>query len=234
MMQVPSGIDLNAAYAPRRLRDFSVIAFDMDSTLVNIETLDEIAVLMGLGCEVAAITEATMRGDLPDYKASLRQRVALLRGTPTHVLQTVYDERLRLNEGAERLISACKSAGLHCILISGGFTFFTERLQQRLGLDDAHANVAEVNQGCLTGRLLPQAWGDICDGPEKRRKLLAYCAALGVDSSRAIAIGDGENDIPMLEAAGLSVAYHGKPRVRDRAMVSIQSGGLDRILEIVD
>ena len=227
------GLVLRGVSAPLRLADFRLIAFDMDSTLINIECVDEIADAAGLKAQVAAITEATMRGEIADFKESLRRRVALLEGVPESALHEVYERRLRLNPGAEALLAACRAAGLETLLVSGGFTFFTERLRERLGLDFTRSNVLDIEHGRLTGRLVDQPWGDICDGAEKRRMLLETCAALGIGPERAIAVGDGANDLPMLGEAGLSVAYHAKPAVRERAMVSIESGGLDRLLEIV-
>ena len=227
------GLQLRGVAPGLRLTDFSLIAFDMDSTLINIETLDEVAEAAGCKAEVAALTEAAMCGDITDYKDSLRQRVALLRGVPLSALQAVYDERLQLNPGVETLIAACKRAGLRCILVSGGFTFFTDRLQQRLGLDDTRSNVLEIENGCLTGRMLPQPWGDICDGEQKRIKLLECCTAMGITPAQAIAVGDGANDLAMMQVAGLSVAYHAKPVVRQQAMVAINEGGLDRLLEVL-
>jgi len=173
-----------------------------------------------------------MRGEIKDYKQSLRERVALLAGMPQAALDEVYEQRVRLNPGVETLIAACKAAGLTCLLVTGGFTCFTDRLRARLGLDDVRANVLEVRDGLLTGRLLPQPWGDICDGEEKRRKLLEVCAARGVGPQRAIAVGDGANDLPMMRAAGLSVGYRAKPVVRQEAKVAIDEGGLDRLLEL--
>lgn len=228
-----SGLQLRGVAPALRLSDFRLIAFDMDSTLINIETVDEIAEAAGCKAEVAAITEATMRGDITDYKESLRQRVALLRGVPVSALQAVYDQRLRLTPGAETLIGACQRAGLRCILVSGGFTFFTDRLQQWLRLDDTRSNVLEIEDDRLTGRMLDQAWGDICDGEEKKRKLLECCRAMGITPAQAIAVGDGANDLPMMLVAGLSVAYRAKPRVREQAMVAIDEGGLDRLLEVL-
>lgn len=223
--------------APLRLSDFKLIAFDMDSTLINIECVDEIADLVGKKTEVSAITEAAMRGEITDYKDSLRRRVALLRGVTVADIERVYTERLQINPGAAELIAACKAAGLKVLLVSGGFTFFTERLRPRLGLDFTRANVLEVesgpNCGQLTGRLVDQPWGDICDGAEKRRTLLEVASLLGIEPSQCIAMGDGANDLPMMGAAGLSVAYHAKPAVREQAMVAINSGGLDRLLEVV-
>ncbi|MHA7601457.1 phosphoserine phosphatase SerB [Alicycliphilus sp. T452] len=217
----------------RPLVDYRLIAFDMDSTLIAIETVDELAEVAGRGAEVAAITEAAMRGDLPDYKESLRLRVALLRGLPVDALDAVYEHRLRLNPGVPELIGACKAAGLRCILATGGFTCFTDRLRVRLGLEDVRANVLEVQGGLVTGRLLPQPWGDIVDGEEKRRMLLDTCRAMGIAPVQAIAMGDGANDLPMLGAAGLGVAYRAKPMVRARADVAIDSGGVDRLLELL-
>jgi phosphoserine phosphatase len=174
-----------------------------------------------------------MRGEIADYKESLRRRVALLKGVAAAALQRVYDERLRFNPGAERLVAACKAAGLKTLLVSGGFTFFTDRVRDRLGFDFTRSNVLEIANGVLTGRMVDQPWGDICDGAEKRKMLLATCAALAISPKQAIAVGDGANDLPMMAAAGLSVAYHAKPKVREAAMVAIDAGGLDRLLEVV-
>jgi phosphoserine phosphatase len=231
--EIAPGLVVRGIAVPLRLADFGLIAFDMDSTLISIECVDEIAGVAGRKAEVAAITEAAMRGEIADYKESLRRRVALLRGVPASALQTVYDERLRLNPGAERLVATCKAAGLRTLLVSGGFTFFSDRVRDRLGIDFTRSNVLEVERGALTGRMVDQPWGDICDGAEKRKMLLETCAAIGADPTRAIAIGDGANDVPMMAAAGLSVAYHAKPKVRAAAMIAIDSGGLDRLLEVV-
>src|SRR3954466_14460559 len=231
------GLTIQGFTPPLRLSDFKLIAFDMDSTLINIECVDEIADAVGLKEEVAAITEAAMRGEIADYKESLRRRVALLRGVRVESLQRVYDERLRLNPGAERLVAACKAAGLKTLLVSGGFTFFSNRVRDRLGIDFTRSNVLEIesgpNCGQLTGRMVDQPWGDICDSAEKRRMLLETCAALGISPKQAIAMGDGANDLPMMGEAGLSVAYHAKPKVREQAMVAINTGGLDRLLELM-
>jgi phosphoserine phosphatase len=227
------GLTLRGFAPPLALADFRLIAFDMDSTLINIECVDEIAAAAGRKAEVAAITEAAMRGEIADYKESLRQRVALLRGVPAAALETVYRERLRLNPGAETLVRACQRAGLKTLLVSGGFTFFTDRIRDRLGLDFTRSNVLEVADGALTGRLVDQPWGDICDGAEKRRMFLDTCERIGCTPQQAIAVGDGANDLPMMGEAGLSVAYHAKPRVREQAMLAIDSGGLDRLLDVV-
>ena len=227
------GLLVRGFIPPLGLADFGVIAFDMDSTLIDIECVDEIADAAGRKAEVAAITEAAMRGEIADYKESLRRRVALLAGVPANDLQRVYDERLRFNPGAEALVAACRKAGLKTLLVSGGFTFFTDRVKERLGIDFARSNVLGIENGVLTGRMVDQPWGDICDGEEKKKMLLETCAAVGVAPSRAIAVGDGANDLPMMSVAGLSVAYHAKPRVRAAANVAIDDGGLDRLLEVM-
>ncbi len=230
---VPRGLTLRNVTPPLALAAFKLIAFDMDSTLINIECVDEIADAAGRKAEVAAITEAAMRGEIADYKESLRRRVALLEGVPVSALEAVYSQRLQLNPGAELLVDACQRAGLKTLLVSGGFTFFTDRIRDRLQLDFTRSNELGVANGQLTGRMVDQLWGDICDGDEKRRMLLETCARIGCMPREAIAVGDGANDLPMMSEAGLSVAYHAKPKVREQAMVSIESGGLDRLLEVV-
>ncbi len=227
------GLVVQGFTPPLSLQDFGLIAFDMDSTLINIECVDEIAAAAGRKEEVAAITEAAMRGEITDYKESLRQRVALLKGVTVAHMQQVYDQRLQLNPGAAQLVAACKAAGLKVLLVSGGFTFFTDRIRDRLGIDWTRSNVLEVQDGVLTGRMVDQPWGDICDGEEKRKTLLETCAKLGISPKQAIAMGDGANDLPMMGEAGLSVAYHAKPKVREQAMVAINEGGLDRLLDVV-
>jgi phosphoserine phosphatase len=228
------GLVLQRVTPPLRLTDFKLIAFDMDSTLINIECVDEIAGAVGRKAEVAAITEAAMRGEIADYKDSLRQRVALLKGVSVDSMAQVYTERLRLNPGAAELVAACKQAGLKVLLVSGGFTYFTDRVRDLLGIDYTRSNVLELADDRLTGRMVDQPWGDICDGEEKRRMLLQTCAALGCAAGQAIAVGDGANDLPMMSEAGLSVAYLAKPRVREQAMVAINTGGLDRLLTVFD
>ena len=235
--ELSPGLVVQNLPARRKLSDYKLIAFDMDSTLINIECVDEIADAAGRKPEVAAITEAAMRGEIADYKESLRQRVALLKGVTVAHLEEVYSQRLQLNPGAETLVAACKKAGLKVLLVSGGFTFFTDRIRDRLGIDFARSNVLEVESGAncgqLTGRLVEQPWGDICDGAEKRRTLLEVASLLGIDLAETIAMGDGANDLPMMAVAGLSVAYQAKPKVREQAMVAINAGGLDRLLEIL-
>jgi phosphoserine phosphatase len=226
------GLMIAGTAPPLLLSDFKLIAFDMDSTLINIECVDEIAEAVGRKAEVAAITEATMRGDITDFKDSLRQRVALLKGVTLADLERVYQHHLQLNPGAAELVAACQQAGLKVLLVSGGFTYFANRLCERLKLDYCRANVLEVTQGVLTGRMVDQPWGDICDGAEKRSMLLQMCDTLGINLKQTIAMGDGANDLPMMSVAGLSVAYHAKPAVREFANVSIESGGLDRLLAL--
>lgn len=215
------------------LSDFKLIAFDMDSTLINIECIDEIADVAGRKAEVAAITEAAMRGEITDFRDSLTRRLALLRGVPAEALQKVYEERLELNPGAQTLVAACQQAGLKVLLVSGGFTYFADRIKERLGLDFARSNRLELADGTLTGQVEPQSWGDICDGAEKRRTVMDLASLMGIGADQVIAVGDGANDLPMMEASGLSVAFHAKPKVREKAMVAINEGGLDRLLEIL-
>ena len=231
--EISPGLVVNIATPELKLSDFKLIAFDMDSTLINIECVDEIADAAGRKAEVAAITEAAMRGEIADYKDSLRQRVALLKGVSVDSMDEVYHQRLKLNPGAAELVHACKAAGMKVLLVSGGFTFFTDRIRDELGIDYTRSNVLEISDGLLTGRLVDQPWGDICDGAEKRKMLLQTCELLGISPSQSIAMGDGANDLPMMGVAGLSVAYHAKPAVREAAMVAINAGGLDRLLEII-
>jgi phosphoserine phosphatase len=227
------GLVLQGFTPPLRLRDFKLIAFDMDSTLINIECIDEMAEAIGCKAEVSVITEAAMRGEIADYKESLRQRVRLLAGVTVEQMRQVLNKRLQLNPGAAALVRACQTAGLKTLLVSGGFTFFTDAVRERLSIDWTRSNVLEVANGALSGRMVDQPWGDICDGEEKRRMLLQTCADMGIAPAQAIAMGDGANDLPMMGAAGLSVAYHAKPAVRAKAMVAINEGGLDRLLEVL-
>ena len=231
--EISPGLVLRDVDPPLRLGDFKLIAFDMDSTLINIECIDEMAAAAGRKAEVAAITEAAMRGKISDFKDSLRRRLALLAGVPDQALEQVWRERLRLNPGAAELVQACRRAGLKVLLVSGGFTFFAERVRRQLGLDFARSNQLEIQHGQLTGRVVPQSWGDIVDGAMKRQTVLDTCSLIGCEPAQAIAVGDGANDLAMMGAVGLSVAYHAKPKVRAQAMVSIESGGLDRLLEVV-
>lgn len=220
------GVD--AANVPNglRLADFRLLAIDMDSTLVTMETLDEIADMAGLKAEVAAITEAAMRGEIKDFSESLTRRMALLKGVGEDLIERVYQERLHLSPGAETLLAAAKAAGLKTMLVSGGFTHFTERLKERLGFDYAFANQFDIANQRLTGRVL----GPIVDGAFKARAVQQCCQDIGCPPSQAIAIGDGANDLGMMAVAGLSVGYHAKPIVREKATWSVRKGGLDVVV----
>jgi phosphoserine phosphatase len=215
-----------------RLSDFKLIAFDMDSTLINIECIDEIAAAVGRKSEVAAITEAAMRGEITNFRDSLFRRLALLKGAPESALADVYTKRLRLNPGVEAFVQACRGAGLKTLLVSGGFTYFSERVRGLLQLDFARANQLELIDGKLTGELLLQPWGDVVDGAEKRRTLLAVASLMGITPEQTIAVGDGANDLPMMQAAGLSIAFHAKPAVQAQAKISITAGGMDAVLKV--
>ncbi|GGI53069.1 phosphoserine phosphatase SerB [Oxalicibacterium solurbis] len=213
----------------RSLGDFKLLVMDMDSTLITIECIDEIADMQGLKPQVAAITEAAMRGEI-EFRESLMRRVALLEGLDANALQRVYDERLQLSPGAERMLAAVKAAGMKTLLVSGGFTFFTDRMQQRLGLDYTHSNRLEIVDGKLTGKLT----GDIVDADEKKRTVERVCAEMGIQPAQAIVMGDGANDLKMMGIAGLSVAFRAKPVVRQQADVTLNFVGLDGLLQLLD
>ncbi|MDC8760368.1 phosphoserine phosphatase SerB [Janthinobacterium sp. hw3] len=221
---------LDATYmmGVRRLDEFKLVAMDMDSTLITIECIDEIADMQGLKPQVAEITEAAMRGEL-EFSESLTRRVALLAGLDAAALERVYAERLRLSPGAENMLAGVKAAGLKTLLVSGGFTFFTDRLKERLGLDYSHANELEIVDGKLTGRVV----GGIVDAEEKKRTVERVCAELGIHPSQAIVMGDGANDLRMMSIAGLSVAFRAKPVVRDQADVALNFVGLDGVLTLL-
>jgi phosphoserine phosphatase len=221
-------VDATFIEAGRSLSDFALVAMDMDSTLITIECIDEIADMQGLKAQVSEITEAAMRGEL-DFAASLTRRVALLAGLEAAALERVYEERLRLSMGAQTMLAAVQAAGLRTLLVSGGFTFFTERLKRRLGLDYTHANVLEIENGRLTGRVV----GGIVDAEEKMRTVQRVCAELGVPTSRAIVMGDGANDLKMMGISGLSVAFRAKPVVRAQADVALNFSGLDGVLAVL-
>ena len=215
--------------AGRKLADFRLIVMDMDSTLITIECIDEIADMVGVKPQVAQITAAAMRGEL-DFPGALRQRVALLAGLQEGALQKVYDERLRLSPGAETMLAAAKSFGIKTLLVSGGFTFFTSRLQKRLGLDATLANTLEIVNGRLTGKVL----GAIVDADAKAERLRQMCTEIGCDPRQAIAIGDGANDLKMMKAAGVGIAYHAKPVVQAQATYALNSVGLDGVLALFE
>ncbi|NML60820.1 phosphoserine phosphatase SerB [Massilia sp. RP-1-19] len=221
-------VDATFIEAGRTLADFKLVAMDMDSTLITIECIDEIADMQGLKPQVAEITEAAMRGEL-DFSDSLKRRVALLEGLDASALERVYAERLQVSMGGEKMLAAVQAAGLKTLLVSGGFTFFTERLQQRLGLDFVHANELEIVDGKLTGRVV----GGIVDAEEKKRTVERICAQLGAGPQQAIVMGDGANDLKMMKISGLSVAFRAKPVVYQQADVALNFSGLDGLLNIL-
>ncbi len=220
------GIDIAFLPAGLKLAHCKVLAMDMDSTLINIECIDEIAGVAGVKDKVSEITEAAMRGEIKDFSESLRRRVALLKDVPAEALEQVYTEKLRLNPGAERLITTAQAAGIKVLLVSGGFTFFTDRLRERLKLDSAHANTLEIDNGVLTGRVL----GDILDADAKAVYLREFARTHGATKEQIIAMGDGANDLKMLGAAGIPVAYHAKPLVRQQTRYALNVSGLDGVL----
>ncbi|MGE8655197.1 MAG: phosphoserine phosphatase SerB [Achromobacter sp.] len=220
------GVDTAFVPAGLKLAHCKVLAMDMDSTLINIECIDEIAGVAGVKDKVSEITEAAMRGEIKDFAESLRRRVALLKDVPAQALEQVYTDKLRLNPGAERLITTAQAAGIKVLLVSGGFTFFTDRLRERLKLDSAHANTLEIDNGVLTGRVL----GDILDADAKAVYLREFARAHGATKEQVIAMGDGANDLKMLAAAGFPVAYHAKPLVRQQTRYALNVSGLDGVL----
>ena len=211
----------------RKLADFRLIAMDMDSTLLAIESIDEIADMQQIKPQVAAITLQTMRGEI-SFEESLTRRTALLRGLHQDALQQVYDERVKLSPGAERMLQLAKRSGLKTMVISGGFTFFTERIKTKLEFDYAMANVLEIEDNRLTGKVV----GDIIGRQGKAQVLRQVCEELGVRREQVIAIGDGANDLDMLTAAGVGIAYHAKPIVKQQATYSIDYVGLDGVTNL--
>jgi phosphoserine phosphatase len=211
----------------RALADFRLLALDMDSTLISIECIDEIADFAGRKQEVAEVTASAMRGEI-DWPESLRRRVAALEGLDERALERVYVERLRLNPGAERLVGAARRAGLKTLLVSGGFTFFTDRVRDRLGIDHAHSNVLVVEGGRLAGRVT----GPLVDAAGKAGHVARLKREMGIGRERVIAIGDGANDLAMLGEAGTSIAYHAKPVVKQKADYALDYAGLDGVLNL--
>lgn len=219
--------DIAFVHPDAKLSDCKILVMDMDSTLINIECIDEIAAFAGLKAEVASITERSMRGEITEFADSLRLRVGYLEGLDQSVLDKVYDERLELNPGAETLIRTAQQAGIKTMLVSGGFTFFTNRLKQRLKLDVAYANVLETDgQGKLTGRVT----GPIIDAQGKADLLADFAKQHGARPEQIIAIGDGANDLKMLANAYYAVAYRAKPVVQAQARFSLNHSPLDAVL----
>lgn len=221
-------LDINVLaddFDPKRIK---LLISDMDSTLIGIECVDEIADMMGIKPQVAAITEAAMQGKL-NFEESLTERVALLKGLETQALDRVMQERLVLNPGAEKWIEGLKAREIAFALVSGGFTYFTDRLKTRLGLDYTQANTLEIDQGRLTGRVQ----GDIVGAEVKADFLQALCQQHQLDCNQTLAIGDGANDLKMMQVAGLSIAYHAKPAVQAQADVSLNHSGLDKVLDLL-
>jgi phosphoserine phosphatase len=220
---------LDHAWVPegRRFADLKLLAMDMDSTLITIECIDEIGAAVGKKAEISAITAQAMRGEI-DYPESLRKRVALLAGLSEDVLEDVYDEKLRLSPGAEALVAACRKQGIKLLLVSGGFTFFTERLKQRLELDETLSNMLEIDNGELTGRVL----GNIVDAGAKAAKFKQFAQRLGARPEQTVAVGDGANDLLMMAEVGVSVAYRAKPVVRAKATHSLNFAGLDGLIHL--
>ena len=209
--------------------EVKVLAMDMDSTLINIECIDEIADFTGKKAAVSEITEATMRGEIKDFKESLRRRVALLAGVSADVLDSVYKERLRPNAGATELLAGANARGLYTLLVSGGFTFFTEKLKQELGFKQTQANTLEIIDGKLTGKVI----GDIVDGAAKNAYLEQACALMNCSKGNSITMGDGSNDLPMMQGSGISIAYKAKPIVKEKADAAFDRVGLDATLLLI-
>ncbi|WP_251368409.1 phosphoserine phosphatase SerB [Polynucleobacter sp. AP-Kolm-20A-A1] len=222
-------VDLCFLKADLKPQDIKVLAMDMDSTLINIECIDEIADFTGKKSAVAQITEATMRGEIKDFKESLRKRVALLEGVQADALEAVYRERLRPNPGAAELLAGAHALGIYTLLVSGGFTFFTEKLREKFGLKQTQANTLEIIDGKLTGKVL----GDIVDGAAKAAHLEAACLKLGCSKANAITMGDGANDLIMMNGSGISVAYQAKPVVKEKADAAFDHVGLDAALLLI-
>lgn len=229
VMDVCRGWRIDYGYMPTTvaLADFGLLAMDMDSTLITIECIDELADFAGVKDKVSEVTQAAMRGEI-DFAESLRRRVALLEGLPVETLERVYEERLRLSPGAEALIARCKELDIKTLLVSGGFSFFVERLKERLGLDYTRSNILDIQDGKLTGKVL----GEIFDAQSKLAALQESCASLDITPAQAIVIGDGANDLPMMTAAGISIAYHAKPIVKQQATYSLDHVGLDGVLHL--
>ncbi|PZP50570.1 MAG: phosphoserine phosphatase SerB [Pseudopedobacter saltans] len=229
VMSLSKSLEVDIAFLPDdvNFKDYKLLAMDMDCTFIQIECIDEIADLYGVKDQVAAITHASMNGEL-DFNESLTRRVALLKGLEESALQTVFDKKLRLSPGAEIMLDNLKKEGIKTLLVSGGFTFFTEKLKEQYQLDYTRANTLEIKNGMLTGKII----GDIVNAEKKAETLLRYCNELGIEPKQTIAMGDGANDLKMLHAAGLSIAYHAKPKVKAQADISFDYVGLDGVINL--
>ena len=229
LLEMSSDMDVDVAYQEDNIyrRNRRIVVFDMDSTLIDAEVIDELAKEAGVGDQVAEITESAMRGEL-DFNASFAKRMALLKGLDESVLDHVTD-RLRLTEGAEELISTLKRLGYKTAILSGGFDYFARRIQQKLGIDYVHANQLEIVNGKVTGNVT----GEVVDGARKAQLLREIAAGENVDLEQVIAVGDGANDLPMLSIAGLGIAFRAKPLVKANAKQSISKLGLDGILYLM-
>lgn len=212
----------------QRLSNFGLAVMDMDSTLINIECIDEIADMMNIKPQVSEITESAMRGEI-DFATSLKKRVALLKGLPETALQRVIDEHLQANPGAHEWIAACRANNIKTMVVSGGFTLFASHVKEMLGLDYAVANNLEIIGGKLTGNIL----GDIVDAERKAQELIKLRDHLGLTTSQTIAIGDGANDLKMLSAATVGVAYRAKPVVQAQAMYALNYVGLEGVINLL-
>lgn len=210
------------------LKNYGLCVMDMDSTLISIECIDEIADMVGIKPQIAAITERAMQGEL-DFAQSLRERVALLKGLQEADLMRVLNERLTLNPGAVEWIAACKTNNIKTLLVSGGFTFFADRVKAMLDLDSAVSNTLEIIDGKLTGNVL----GNIVDAQTKADELIKFRDQLGLKNTQTIAIGDGANDLKMMAAAGVGIAYHAKPIVQAQATYALNVVGLEGVLHLL-
>jgi phosphoserine phosphatase len=221
-----TGAKLDFGFVPegRRLTDFKLLVMDMDSTLITMETIDELADMVNIKAAVAAITERAMRGEI-EYDQSLRERLALLRGLDESALQRVYEERLQFSPGAERLLEQARAAGIRTLLVSGGFTYMTDRLKSRVKLDYTHSNVLEIINGKLTGNVV----GGIVNADAKRAALLDIAAGLGLKREQIAGVGDGANDLKFMAECGVSFAYRAKPVVRAQTTYAINHSGLDAL-----
>jgi phosphoserine phosphatase len=222
-----SSLDFGFVPEGRTLADFALLAMDMDSTLISIECIDEIADFAGRKAEVAAVTAAAMRGEI-DWPESLRRRVAALKGLEESSLERVYSERLRFNTGAEKLLAAAKRCGVKTLLVSGGFTYFTDRVRERLGFDYAYSNTLVIEGSRLSGGVS----GPLVDAKGKAAHVARLKRELGIPRERALAIGDGANDLAMMAEAGTSVAYHAKRVVKEKADYALDYVGLDGLLNL--